>query len=58
MDEHIKALETEKQNFNLLESNQKRAAKKSIGEKVGHIMFRKSEAVNKHKYERISASHG
>jgi hypothetical protein len=48
INQHIQSIEEDEARFKQLASASKRAHKKSEGEKVGHLMFRKSEAVKKH----------
>ena len=48
IDEHVAKLEKEKEEYDLLQSAQKRARKLQTYEKVGHFMFRKSEALIRH----------
>lgn len=40
--------------YKLLDSASKRATSRSVGEKIGHLMFRKSEAIKKHQKNRLS----
>ena len=48
VDSHLAQLQEESKEFEQLSSASKRARKKSVGEKVSHLMFRKSEAIRKH----------
>ena len=54
IDSQMAKLEEESKEYEQLNSASKRARKKSVGEKVSHLMFRKSEAIRKHQMQRLS----
>ena len=54
LSEHMQSLEAESKRYEMLNSGQKRARNKTTAEKVGHLMFRKSEALSNHHSKRVS----